>query len=288
MIPGLWRQIQFHQQQKTMNMEKKQLIRVDNWGDTTLKRMQQFFFHSKHSDLTLRFNNNTALTVHRLILRMYTDYFDRLEAHYNGNGSVMMPRTLQSDVALPIIKFFYTGSIEVDDHQLSALLQAAKLIRVPILVELLDLHKKRIENRAKIITTYTTLTEKKPKIVHPLFVNRDITVNVLDRKHKMTPQVIDMPVIKNIKVGEKTDNKDMDGDANISNDDPEMTDLMSSVIRNGDVIDGPLRFSPKIKSSPRSGSPFGQISYDNMVDNVKERASADGNSSHYKIVNLFI
>lgn len=268
-----------------MNMDKKQLIRVDNWGDTTLKRMQQFFFHSKHCDLTLRFSNNTALTVHRLILRMYTDYFDRLVAHCNSNGSVMMPRNLQSDVALPIIKFFYSGSIEFDEHQLSAMLQAAKLIRVPILIELLQMHQKRIRNRAKEVTTFntTTPTEKKTMVIHPLFANRDITINVLDSKHKTMPHVTDMPVLKKIKVCEVTRNKypdkDNDGDTNITNDDSELSDLINSAIRNCDAFDSPLRYSPQTNTSTRSGSPFGQISYDNMVDNVNKRVgSGDGNT----------
>lgn len=254
-----------------MNMDKKQLICVDNWSDTTLKRMQQFFFHSKHCDLTLRFNNNTALTVHRLILRMYTDYFDRLITRNNiSDRFVMMPRTLQADVTLPIIKFFYTGSIEFDDHRLCALLEAAKLIRVPILVELLELHQKR--TRAKIVTTFTTLTEKKPTIIHSLFANRDITVNVLGSC------VMDMPVVKKIKVCERTSKRDLNGSTNISNDNSHMSDLISSAIRNVDAIDGPLRFSPQTKSSNTSGgSPFGQISYVNMIDNINERASGDGN-----------
>lgn len=273
----------------TKNMDQKQLIRVDNWGNTTLKRMQQFFFHSKHCDLTLRFSNNTALKVHRLIMRMYTDYFDRLVAHYNSTESVMMPRTLQSDVALPIIKFFYTGSIEFDDHQLSALLQAAKLIRVPILVELLELHQERTHNRAKIVTKLTTLTEKK-SIVHPLFANRDITVNVLDKKHKTMAQATDMSVVKKIKLCEKTGKKKKkkkkDGDTNITNDDSQMSDLISSAIRNGDAMDGPLRFPPQAKISTTSGTPFGHISYDNMVDNssINEYASGDGNYNKNKII----
>lgn len=263
-------------------MDKKRLIRVDNWGESTIKRMQQFFFHSKHCDLTLRFNKNAALTVHRLILRMYTDYFDRLVAHHNNNGTVIMPQTLQSDVALPIIKFFYTGSIEFDDDQLSALLNAAKLIRVPILVELLELHQQRTCNQAKIVTTFSTRTDKKPT-VHSLFANRDITVNALNKKHKTTSQIDDMPAVKRIKVCKIMRNKDMDSDTTISNDDSQMSDLINSAIRNGDAIDGPLRFSPQTKISTRSESPFGKISYDKIVDCVNECASGDGNY-HNKIL----
>lgn len=252
-------------------MTEKQLIRVENWGETTLKRMQQLFFHSKYCDLTLRFNNNTALKVHRLVLRMYTDYFDRLEAHYKSDGSVMMPRNLQADVALPLIKFFYTGTIELDDYRLPSLLEAAKLIRVPVLVEFLGLHQKLIRNR---VTAVTTLAQKKPTN-HPLLANRDVTVNILDKKHKTTPQVIHKPVVKMSKICKSTKNMRNKNDGlRILSHSP-ISVLINSAMLKGEAIAGPSRYQPQTKNS-RPGSPFGQISYDNMVDNVNERVSRDG------------
>lgn len=90
--------------------DSKQL-RVDNWGVFFLQRLQLFFSKTDFCDLTLQFDGNMQLKVHRLVMNACTDYFIFLEQTCPAvdENTIMMPPELQSDVIVPIVNFMYTG-----------------------------------------------------------------------------------------------------------------------------------------------------------------------------------
>lgn len=92
-------------------VEGSKQVRVDNWGIFFLQRLQIFFSKTDYCDLTLQFEGNVQLKVHRLVMNACTEYFTYLEQTCPAleEGTIMMPPDLQSDVIVPIVNFMYTG-----------------------------------------------------------------------------------------------------------------------------------------------------------------------------------
>lgn len=96
-----------------MDKPTKQL-RVHNWSGIFLERLNEFYSKTDHCDVTLQFEGNAQLKVHRLVLNVCSNFFGPSIIHDNINESggeaiVIMPPDLQADVMLPIINFMYTG-----------------------------------------------------------------------------------------------------------------------------------------------------------------------------------
>lgn len=63
-------------------MSEKKQVKVDNWGIYFLQRLKHFFNRTDYCDLTLQFQDNAQLKVHRLVLSACTEYFELLERTY--------------------------------------------------------------------------------------------------------------------------------------------------------------------------------------------------------------
>lgn len=121
--------------------ENKQL-RVDNWGAFFLQRLQTFFNKTDYCDLTLQFDGNVQLKVHRLVMNACTDYFHILEQTCEMIDDVlMMPPDLTPDIILPIVNFMYTGMLEFQMTNYIKLYKAAELMEMPVLTKILDAQK---------------------------------------------------------------------------------------------------------------------------------------------------
>lgn len=96
-------------------VEGSKQVRVDNWGTFFLQRLQIFFSKTDYCDLTLQFEGNVQLKVHRLVMNACTEYFTYLEQKCSSveEGTIIMPQDLQSDVIVPIVNFMYTGKNSV-------------------------------------------------------------------------------------------------------------------------------------------------------------------------------
>lgn len=92
-------------------VETSKQVRVDNWGIYFLQRLQLFFSKTDYCDLTLQFEGNVQLKVHRLVMNACTEYFAFLEQTCPAleENTIMMPADLQADVIVPIVNFMYTG-----------------------------------------------------------------------------------------------------------------------------------------------------------------------------------
>lgn len=120
-------------------------VKVDNWGVFFLQKLQNFFNKTDYCDLTLQFNDNSQLKVHRLVLSACTDYFNVLESTCEMIDDVLvMPKDLQADVVVPIVNFMYTGTLEFEYKMYDRLLRTAREMNMTVLLKLLEAHRKTI------------------------------------------------------------------------------------------------------------------------------------------------
>ncbi|XP_022919893.2 centrosome-associated zinc finger protein Cp190 [Onthophagus taurus] len=167
-------------------------VRVDNWGVFFLQRLQVFFNKTDYCDLTLQFEGNVQLKVHRLVMSACTEYFNILEhtcEMIDGN-TIVMPDDLQADVILPIVNFMYTGMLEFPMPIFDKLYRTAELMNIPILIKLLDAQRKPIKNslRRQQQTAWQNLKKIKPDPETPAR-----KLPVWKRKHNKPPSRTSSP-----------------------------------------------------------------------------------------------
>ncbi|XP_047028953.1 centrosome-associated zinc finger protein CP190 [Helicoverpa zea] len=117
-------------------------VKVDNWGIYFLQRLKHFFNRTDYCDLTLQFQDNAQLKVHRLVLNACTEYFELLERTCEMyEDCLVMPDDLQADVVVPIVNFMYTGHLEFKQELLERLYQTSQILNMPVLSKLLESHR---------------------------------------------------------------------------------------------------------------------------------------------------
>ncbi|XP_068622594.1 protein PF3D7_1417600 [Battus philenor] len=117
-------------------------VKVDNWGIYFLQRLKHFFNRTDYCDLTLQFQDNAQLKVHRLVLSACTEYFELLERTCEMyEDCLVMPDDLQADVVVPIVNFMYTGQLDFKPDSLERLYQTSQVMNMPVLTKLLDAHR---------------------------------------------------------------------------------------------------------------------------------------------------
>lgn len=132
------------------NMNETKSVKVDNWGVFFLQKLQNFFNRTDYCDLTLQFNDNSQLKVHRLVLSACTDYFNLLEQQCEMIDDILiMPDELQADVVVPIVNFMYTGTLEFQYSMFDKLLKTAKDMNMTVLLKLLEAHHLATRNIRK-------------------------------------------------------------------------------------------------------------------------------------------
>ncbi|KAG7300235.1 hypothetical protein JYU34_015798 [Plutella xylostella] len=120
-------------------MAELKQVKVDNWGIYFLQRLKHFFNRTDYCDLTLQFQDNAQLKVHRLVLNACTEYFELLERTCEMyEDCLIMPDDLQADVVVPIVNFMYTGQLEFKAELLEKLLQTSQIMNMPVLSKLLE------------------------------------------------------------------------------------------------------------------------------------------------------
>ncbi|KFB42378.1 AGAP001794-PA-like protein [Anopheles sinensis] len=144
-------------------------VKVDNWGVFFLQKLQNFFNKTDHCDLTLQFNDNSQLKVHRLVLSACTDYFNHLENVCEMYDDVLiMPMDLQADVIVPIVNFMYTGTLEFQYNMYDRLLKTATDMNMTVLLKLLEAHRQT----SRIAKQPVLLNKQAPRPVgRPMPVN---------------------------------------------------------------------------------------------------------------------
>lgn len=151
----------------TNHMNETKSVKVDNWGVFFLQKLQNFFNKTDHCDLTLQFDDNSQLKVHRLVLNACTDYFNMLEetCEMIDNDLLLMPIDLQADVIVPIVNFMYTGTLEFQYNMYEKLLKTAKDMNMTVLLKLLEAHRQTTVQQ-------TMVTPKPPVLLNKQAPNR--------------------------------------------------------------------------------------------------------------------
>ncbi|ETN60482.1 microtubule binding protein [Anopheles darlingi] len=140
-------------------------VKVDNWGVFFLQKLQNFFNKTDHCDLTLQFNDNSQLKVHRLVLSACTDYFNHLESVCEMYDDVLiMPMDLQADVIVPIVNFMYTGTLEFQYTMYERLLKTATDMNMTVLLKLLEAHRQT----SRISKQPVLLNKQAPRVGVPV------------------------------------------------------------------------------------------------------------------------
>jgi hypothetical protein len=151
-------------------------VRVDNWGIFFLQRLQMFFSKTDYCDMTLQFEGNVQLKVHRLVMNACTEYFQFLEQTCTLEENViMMPSDLQADVIVPIVNFMYTGMLEFHLSIFDRLYKTAQVMNITILTKLLDAQKQPLSPAVKPV--------KKKHIDSPHFYNLQAKKTVAKTGH---------------------------------------------------------------------------------------------------------
>lgn len=115
-------------------------IRVDNWGIFLLSRLQNYFQKKEYCDLTLRFpTKNAQIKVHKLILNACTEFFCQLEKDGKlSEGAIDMPANFTPEAVAPIIRFMYTGKLDLKEATYKKLYETAEILQMSVLTKLMD------------------------------------------------------------------------------------------------------------------------------------------------------
>lgn len=128
------------QQQFIVDVKRFKPIRVDNWGIFLLNRLQAYFQKKEHCDLTIRFpHRNAQIKVHKLVVNACTDYFVQMEkAGLIKDGEMDMPDHFTPDAVAPIIRFMYTGRLDMKPGMFGKLHDTADALQMAVLTKLMD------------------------------------------------------------------------------------------------------------------------------------------------------
>lgn len=152
-------------------MSDVKLVKVDNWGIYFLQRLKHFFNRTDYCDLTLQFQDNAQLKVHRLVLSACTEYFELLERTCEMyEDCLVMPDDLQADVVVPIVNFMYTGQLEFRTDLLDRLCQTSEIMNMPVLTKLLNSHrpKQHVKKHAPVQSYPIKHAASKEKEIMPI------------------------------------------------------------------------------------------------------------------------
>ena len=115
-------------------------IRVDNWGIFLLTRLQSYFQKKEFCDLTIRFpSRNAQIKVHSLVVNSCTDFFAKMEREGRVvEGVLNLPEEFGPDAVAPVIRFMYTGRLDIKTGMFSRLKKAAELLEMAVLTKLME------------------------------------------------------------------------------------------------------------------------------------------------------
>ena len=114
-------------------------IKVDNWGIFLLNRLQTYFQKKELCDMTIRFpSRNAQIKAHSLVVHACTDYFIERQKR-SLEGIVDLPEEFSPDAVAPIVRFMYTGKLDVRDAATFVKLRtAAEGLGMSVLTKLMD------------------------------------------------------------------------------------------------------------------------------------------------------
>lgn len=253
-------------------------VKVDNWGVFFLQKLQNFFNKTDYCDLTLQFQDNSQLKVHRLVLSACTDFFNILEQQCEVNDDILiMPRDLQADVVVPIVNFMYTGTLEFEVNMYGRLLKTARDMSMTVLLKLLEAHKRTVElPKAAAQRPHPVLLNKAPTGGRQTYAKQSYTPGVSPQRSYATAR---KPAASKVK---STPEKGAQSVTYIRKTLPEPVQLVARYANTAAATQkGPSRFDCSDDSSlpEHFDSSFDNISYESKplitASQIKEEKDMD-------------
>ncbi|XP_046650824.1 centrosome-associated zinc finger protein CP190-like [Daphnia pulicaria] len=116
-------------------------FKVDNWGSLLLQRIQQLYERGEHCDIMLKFHTGEEIPVHRMVLHACCSFFAVLEGtEALDNSTLHLPSELTREALEPVIRFMYTGQLDIGEGSVPTLVSTAQFLDMPLLEQLLQTH----------------------------------------------------------------------------------------------------------------------------------------------------
>lgn len=113
-------------------MPKKVHLKIDNWDNVFMKRLNQLLQKDEHCDYNICSATHESFKVHRVVLNACSEYFFSLP---NTDTSILIPAHLDFNVVKSIIMFMYTGQLKYTEESRMNVLEVAKMYKVTVLVK---------------------------------------------------------------------------------------------------------------------------------------------------------
>jgi len=110
-------------------------LKIDNWGNFFMQRLNNLAKKEEYCDYTIRSPTNESFKVHRVVLNTCSDYF---VSHPNSDTSMTMPMHLDFNAVKSVIMFMYTGQLHYTEETRLALIDVADMLQVTVLLKLLE------------------------------------------------------------------------------------------------------------------------------------------------------
>lgn len=128
-------------------------FKVDNWGSLLLQRIQQLYERGEHCDIMLKFHTGEEIPVHRMVLHACCSFFAVLEGtEALENSTLHLPSELNREALEPVIRFMYTGQLDIGEGSVPTLVTTAQFLDMPLLEQLLQTHALAATNNTPMPT----------------------------------------------------------------------------------------------------------------------------------------
>lgn len=121
--------------------QQPSFLKVDTWGEYILQNLEILYKKEMYCDFILKFHGGEVLKVHRVILLTCTSLLSETDA-MEGKSELLMPADLNFASVEPVIRFVYSGYLEIQksDSEMTSVYAAAKRLKVPLLTNVMDCH----------------------------------------------------------------------------------------------------------------------------------------------------
>ena len=132
-----------------------------DFGSFLAGKVRSLFRQEFRCDVELRFKDGSTLPAHGIVLDFFTDFFKK------GVSADLydLDSTVDRDAMERVLGYFYTGAIEVDDHNWRSVLKAAEAIdALELCAKIKEIKSRKRTFSATTSTTSTTTTTTSTEI----------------------------------------------------------------------------------------------------------------------------
>ncbi|CAG0893271.1 unnamed protein product [Darwinula stevensoni] len=118
-------------------------LKIDNWSSYVLQRLTSLFEEGTKCDASLQLTDGRTFRAHSLILFACSPYFDNsYQRLKDGTSLYHLPAEADEESLTAILRFMYTGKLDIRDETYDRIHELAKLLQINILVHFLGSRKR--------------------------------------------------------------------------------------------------------------------------------------------------